>query len=456
MTLVKVDLKNPDTLGMEVVYWEDVREKTKRANPMLAALIDEADPGKKYPLVLAKYPYGVNIHRQGRIFLPVANSSLATLDDPAMPNEIKKLLNYSTCPVGLVLDKSTEVYIESSEGRSIPFKLFSPGTSFGVWEMLDSPSMLLRREWEWNITSGARTTFILPSTNDSRGFSNLKKDFNLKSYSPKTIFDQHKVFSEIVRHADTNWCTEILFFPNDWLGNDNLGFAMLKQHWQSEAWKQIQHWASANSIAVNYSWELFMLELNNLGVKPKSYILDTVKHLFSIGSGTIPGFRLASKDELALPVGLIQNAYVESYGLKYYYPGIMHPSFLDFDKKKDYVYYSLQYPTLPEKPAKFSSFPSVLKMTRELKSIMDIYLDLSHRWPRAASDPSLDFLEHIKFDYFHSEKDQAGEIDTLDRMFAEDASLRPSNEAFGPRIYPESAHFFRGCVRVGFHRDAEE
>ena len=64
-----------------------------------------------------------------------------------------------------------------------------------------------------------------------------------------------------------------------------------------------------------------------------------------IGLGSAVGFRPATDESLA-PVKLIQEAYVERYGLKKYAPTIMIPHHFNMHSEKEPpVYYSLQLPT---------------------------------------------------------------------------------------------------------------
>jgi hypothetical protein len=454
MTRIQLELKNPENMSIRRVTWNDIRNSVMKANPYVASLIDEIDPGKELPLIEACYPYGVDIHKGGINYFPTNNGFLTTLDDQSIDKEIRDSLNYSSCPLGFIIDKSAEVYVESDERRSIPFKHFSAGITFGVWEIMDPAPIQLRKVWHWNISSGARTVFFLPSVSERNSFNRLKMEFDIKSQVPASIFDQRDIFAEIAQHSSASWSCKVLYFGKEWLNDNSLPLAKLKQHWQKEAWNQAQHWLSR--LVLDYSWEKLSNELSARNIKTKPYILDTLKHLVSIGCGTIPGFAPVPINEASLPNRTLEDAYVNIYGLKYYHPIILQPSFLLTTHEEDYVYYSLQYPTLCEKPANFSSFPSVLAMLRELKNTIEIFLDLASKWSKIDSHGINDFYEHVNFRCFHNEKDKYKQIDTTDIIFSEDSRLRHDDKLYGPRIDPDAAHFFRGCVRIGFHKSGSK
>lgn len=450
MSKIQLELANPKTLQMRLVKWDEVRELTHKANPYVAGLIDEAMAIKPLPLVLANYPYGVDIHLDGETYYPAPNNTLATIDEPCIDNTFKKLLSYNSCPLGLIINKACEVYIESDEGRSIPFKLFEPGTTFGVWEIMETPLIQMRKPWSWNISSGARTIFLLPSVNERNAFNKLKNAYGIKSHMPNTIFDQRKVFAEIAQHSNTDWNTQILYFPKEWLEDDSLALSKLKQHWYMEAWNQTQLWT--HNIAFGYSTELFISELKKRRQTPKHYLIDTVKHLINIGSNTVTGFTPLTNSDLTIPCELIQSAYISTYKLKYYFPTLMQPGFILDGADVNYCYYSLQYPTLPEKPPELSNFPSVLKTLRELKIDMSVFIELIQQWPEVKANNKIDLLQNVTFDYFHSENDKQNEVKKLDGLLSEDPKLKSRDDIYGPRLQPETSHFFRGCVRIKYHK----
>ncbi len=449
MSIVKISSECKSFTRFEEITWDQARTKVAQVKPELAAIIDEFNPGKNHTFIKAWYPFGVNIRDKGRFHLPTEEGNLATIDEFQTSADIRDKLGYSPSPLGLILDKAVEIYVETPEGRTIPFKLFGPGVTFGVWEVMPSPSIRLRRSWNWSISSGARTLFMLPKISDASNHLKLQRKYNVRSYLPHNIFEHEKIFAEISNHRaqESQWHSEILFFTKQWIEpqSNNMGWIKLKEYWAQEAWRQITYWS--NKMIIDFNWEAYIAELTKRKIKLKPYLLDTVKHLILIGTGTIPAFKPTDDSQLVAPTLVIQQAYTEDYGLKTYAPVIMQPDFLLPEKNK-YVYYSLHAPTLPEKPPAFENFSSVIKILRELKLLMDIYIELSQKYPKLEFSPGYDFLEWVEYDYFHTEIDPFGVIKTTPLMFKEDPSLGQCPEKFGKRLFPERAPFFRGCVRV--------
>ncbi len=376
------NLKKCPQFGLESVTWRQVRSQITKINPKLARIIDNLKPGDEYTLILAKYPYGVDIHKAGVACFPTKEGTLTTLDNVQLlnaniatgksknKNTAKQLLGYSSSPLGLVLDKAVEVYVETDEGRIIPFKVFRPGIVFGVWEIMETPTVVLRQSWDWSISSGVRTAFIPASISEATSHSKLQRKYKVKSYRPTTVFEHKQIFEEIAKCSEKKWCSQILFFTEKWVQksrSENPYWASLNAHWAHQAWFQLMQWS--NQIVTNFNWEVFISELSLRKIKPKPYLLNTVRHLIDIACGTIPGFVIVDDSENVMPSHTIQKAYIEDYGLKQYTPLLMQPEFLLPKGPAKAVYYSLQYPTLPEKPADLQVFPSVMKMMRELQQL---------------------------------------------------------------------------------------
>lgn len=147
MSTVRLSSALKDSTWCKEVTWDKVRKQVMKINPTLAQIIDEFDPSSKYTLIQASYPYGTNIRDKGDLYLPTEQGQLATLDDPATSPYLREQLSYSPSPLALILDKSVEIYVEMPEERIVPFKIFQPGVTFGVWEIMKYPPMNLRQSW---------------------------------------------------------------------------------------------------------------------------------------------------------------------------------------------------------------------------------------------------------------------------------------------------------------------
>lgn len=452
MSIIRIPQNCKNLVTHKEITWNKARPLVIRANPELAQIIDELNPSPQHTLILATYPYGTNIRDKGQSYFPAEDKNLATLDEQTISQNLRDKLDYSPSPLAFIADKSVEIYVETPEGRTIPLKLFKPGVTIGVWEILKRPLISIRHKWDWSISSGARTLFLLPKITNQDNHAKLQRAYSTRVKMSRNIFDHTKIFTGIFNyHAEKNpWTTRVIFFTRKWLEPQlkNIGWVKLKEYWAREAWHQMHYWS--NKIIFDFTWEDYLAELSRQRIKLKPYFLDTVKQLISIACGVVPGFRPADESEQVAPTKIVQRAYVEDYGLKDYAPIIMQPDFLSLNSSVKAVYYSLQFPTLPEKPFEFEKFSSVLKIIRELKDYMDVFLIVLARYPKSAFPPIYDLLEHIQFDYFHTEKDPQGNIQHTSAMPEFDPGLSDCDPKYGKREFPENAPFFRGCVRISF------
>ncbi|MBB72503.1 MAG: hypothetical protein CMF50_08915 [Legionellales bacterium] len=445
---------NTQTVRPETLSWTDIRERVQQINPELAGIIDEIEPNDEFRLVKVCYPFGVNILENGICHLPTPTGKFAAIDHHQIPPSLRSLVDYNPCPLGLVLNKSVEVYIKTSEDRVIPFKLFEPGRTFGVWSIMEQPQAFVRKSWDWNISSGARTLFMLPKIADRISHNRLCRAHGIRSYVPNTLCEHWKVFAEIAKaHAnESHWGTDVLFFTDKWLdaaANDK-AWSRLRNYWTEEAWRQAYNWVGKMNF--DFGWDAFISELERRQMKARPYMLDTLKHLLAIGSGTIPGFKPADASESTAPTSIIQQAYVDDYQLKSYAPTIMQPAHLT-SAPGDAVYYSLQFPTLPEKPQELKSIPSVMKVLRELKNLVDVFMDISRAWPKPKDAQGYDFVKTAQLDYFHNEHDNYEEISPTALLPDQDANFSKLPKVYQDRRFPENGHFLRGCVKISIKSD---
>lgn len=434
--------------------WKEALPDIAKVNPALADIISTFNPSDDYTLIRARYPFGTNILDEGVLFLPDENNKLVPANQHSLA-EIREQF-FDATPLALVLDKAVEVFVETPRLGTTPFKLFKPGVTFGVWEIMAPSKVLIRQDWHWNISSGARTLFMLPRVTETTGHEKLKQQYKIRSYVPNTLSDQHTIFTEISKKMTAenknDWHTEILFFTKKWLEpkENSAGWLRLKNHWMQEAWQQMHYWT--NKMVINFNWESYMLELSKRKVKLNLYLLDTVKHLIAIGCGVIPGFKPTDDSELVAPVYLIQDAYVKHYGLKTYCPMIMQPAHLKIaNNTKNSVYYSLQFPALPGRPPEDKELPTVMKMLKELKTLMEIFLDMLCKWDDISTNNTYDFLKNIEFDYFHSDLDRQGMIRPSSAIAKEDSAFKCFPQKYSKKKFPANAHFLRGCIRITFN-----
>lgn len=437
---------------MEELTWEQAREDVIRVNPEFANIIDELSPGKEYTLFKARYPYGSEILKRGDLCLPNGNGEIVPLHHPTIADDMREKLNYNldSNPVTLVLRNSLELFANLQD-RTIPlYGMIPQGKIFGLWRILN-PNRSHQPVFIWDMTAGARSIFMLPKISEAEKHKKLKKTFYVNADTPRSLICHWQVFREIANHPyfPQPWYAEVLFFSKKWFEHLNdpewlkFNYYLLKSAWLgSEFWRN------------QFFWNLIFSIVQKIrDIKPSPYVTDTVKYLFAISVGELPGFAPALDDSCA-PIQGIQKAYLEIYDLKSYAPIIMQPSLFDMnDSKCRATYYSLQYPNAVELGPKSRSRSSLITDLYEIKSLLTKYLsELNSGQFNLEGTPLHNFIKLGGFDYFHDNAgpyygiQESGEIPKDDDSFLAAFKNSKNNE------FPSISTFVRGCIKISLKK----
>lgn len=429
-----------ETVNVDYVYWCDIRERVLKINPELCNAIDAVNPGKKYRLLRAKYNFGDVVVDSGVTYLPTTSGSLEPLNSQKVPLRIQEDLGYCPIPLALTLSSSNEVFITTGK-RIIPLNFFKAGDLFGVFETIN-PFMVNQPIPMWTITAGARSIFMLPRITDTVGHKRIRRECGVSEEVPADLVDHWKIFSQIAHHLPNDWKNEVIFFTKDWfesLHRNNSwrplhGF-LFKTYW-------IQQRLFRDTIEFDLMWESFILAISSKNLKPRPYLIDTVKHLVLIASGAMIAFRPAT-DEAAAPVGLLQHCYVETYGLKTHTPTIIEPCKLD--KENHVAYYSLSYPTVPGTTPFLRNAPSLIEDQRDIVRLIDTL-------KKAFKNSGAGLRETIgttDFELFHSERDPYNKIKSTKDINVADTRFNYFNcNIRDNRVFCNTAQFMRGCIKI--------
>lgn len=138
-----------------------------------------------------------------------------------------------------------------------------------------------------------------------------------------------------------SWSNTILVFSSAWFQNiSNLIHTEFYQYLFKKCWQQLH--LSKNFFKYDKLWLHLTDVINKRNLKPRRYIIDTVKYLILISQGHAIAFEPTVNNE-ALPNDLIQQIYINNYQLKHYIPQIMQPAKFTNNNK---VYYSLNLPNI--------------------------------------------------------------------------------------------------------------
>lgn len=431
-------------------YWQDVRKKVHTIEPQFASLIDELDPGKKFPIFIAKYRYGDVIADTKRQLLPNPNGP-GTVDiaDPSIPQVVTKNLQLGadTMPFGMVLDKKVECFIDFTDKQiTTPNRVWKPGQIFTLGRILNHGA---KRRYSPNSIligiAGVRSTFMLPSIGCTSQHVNLQNDYRIKSTAAKSLYDHWTIFKEITEsdRVDCDWQASLLFFADTWeehLYNDPA--------WQ-KLWLYLYRlgWESAEYYRNQIYYDLTFASIQQKrNLRPNPYLSDTARYLFATAAGAVPGYR-PSNDEEALPLSIIQKAFVESYGMKKYWPIVMEPDYFHYESSLP-IYNSLQTIAAPSLSPGSRRIVNTLFEMQELAHIMKIFLEEFSKETGFCSDAVLNKMTNsVEFSYFHNQKDrrniinEATNIKTYDSRFMQESM-------FSTGDFCSDAKFFRGCIGI--------
>ena len=425
--------------------WDEVRLDIRNINQPLFDIIEKISPSKSYKLYEVAYPFGQNITRRGSILLPCGKeNSYVEINDSRLPGYIRNELNYSTTPLIMQFDNKSELYLDIDH-RIIPLDVFYPGKLYGLFEAI-TPLTKCPVYPTWDVSSGARSVFLLPKVTDAIFHSRLKYQYHLSDEVPKKLSDQWSIFKQIINSQFTtdDWCTRIIIFGKSWFNPRKKSVAWLEfeKYLLIHAWQQAQF--RINKLEISKIWELFSTHINKLNFKNNIYLIDTLKHLIAIVQSTVPGFIATNGNNDFIPSQLIEQAYLDVYRLKEYYPTIMTPT--NFDLVDDSIYYSLAYPTLIETSISSRSQRSVVAELRQLKTLVDIFQKIVKEQTEV---PKYYDISHINFEYFHPNKDKFGTISDSKIKLGQDKEICPKYiKKFKKRTFSMSSPFLTGCVKI--------
>lgn len=443
--------KEQAIIDLKECCWKDVRDRVSILNPTVAKIIDEIDPGKSYPLYKATYSFGSHLLSNGKFCLPCKDGSFVLLNDRRVPARIQEKLGYNAPinPIFILLNRPMELTVPLQD-RIIPYFLILPGNLFGAWKILEGNLSSTATSYDpcgmWDITSGARSIFMLPKISENIGHHKLQKIFHFTIDKPNNLKDHWNIFRALYNHPNfkDTWEAEVIFFSNDWFkGLDDKAWRDFKLYLLDYNWKNSSFWRG------QYVWYLTLSRIQaTRGIKPSPYHSDIVKHLFAIGVGALPGFAPAIDDSLA-PIHRIQEIYQNLYGLKQWAPIIMQPTFFNSFSSKQPVYYSLQFQSAMELSPKSSKRSSALADTYMVSALIEKYLqDVQKGYLNVERTPLFELSKSVQYDFFHDDPGNYPRIKSCATLPKEDPVFGMAMKYCDNSSFPQYSSFFSGCARV--------
>lgn len=434
--------------SLEKLTWNQVKNEVIKVNPELANIIDQVSPDDKYWIAKVKYPYGSLVMQKSVLMLPNAEGDIVPITDSSIDPSLQHDLGYNlqSNPVSLILNNCFEIFLPL-EDRTIPLSgpIF-PGTAFGAWRILnlakaENPAFI------WDMTSGTRSVFMLPKITETKKHMQLRRAFGITADVPRSLMAHWEIFKQIANHSSFKmpWHGEILYFPIQWFQHlDDPQWKIFYNYFQETGWGASEFWRNQPI------WNLiFSLILQGYEARPSAYIMDTVKYLWHVGMGALPGLAPA-QDDLGGPFSEIQKVYLEHYEIKNYPPVIIQTCM--FNMHNDCyspVYYSLQFPNALEFKPSSRVRTSIISDLHEIRALLmrckrEILSDKFN-----IDKTSLDNLFRLtQYDYFHNGVNlHAGMRDSTE-MPSEDKRLISTIDGKLYDSFPQTSSFVTGCIRL--------
>lgn len=435
---------------LEEVKWKDVREAVRKVNPEFAEIIDKINPGNKFVLYKARYPFGSYIIDSDQFYLP-NEGKLIPLTDPRIPKKVQLDLGYNDTgiPLGINLTHSSELYLKSKD-RIIPFGLLTKGRIFGLWVALQH-NLRYSGIKMWSMVAGTRSLFVLPKITDTLSYKKLAKARGIKQLIPRTLMAHGTLLAEIAHHQEfpTPWFTEVLFFTHNWLEkrNDNnwLNFWLFLYQ---EGWNKTEYWRT--KFGYDFVWDSFVKQLSLQNIRVTPNIAKIIEHIMMVASGELPGFSPAIDNEEG-PIEEFEADLINIYGLKRFAPTIMTPKHLSPNDGR-FVYLSLQFPTYLESTPKLPTSHSIVFELHEIMNLLQRFrlAVLEEKIEGVKGTSLFELIKKARFDFFHSDIGPDDMIRPISEMVEEDKSLINCHSKYGLREFSEISPFVRGCIRIGF------
>lgn len=415
------------------VSWDKIRNDVKKVNPELCQIIDKLDPSKKLKLIKASYTFGDLIIKDGILQSPSKYEDVSSTN-PAIPG-----LNYSQIPLSLLLNKSSEIFVHEND-RAIPLKVFSPGMLFGTFETID---YLFGKQKSkiWSVSAGSRSIFTLPRISENTGLRRLKTHYKVSSdINARSIADHWNLFKQIAQNKNFSqpWQSDVLFFTKEWFDfkkNDPAWFDF-QTYLFKKSWIQSIEAMTRYEFAIY--WQDFIKAITHRRIQPTPYFTDSIKHIMLLSVGESPAFQPAIEGDLYAPIQGIQEAILNVYMIKKYFPTIMHAEMMKKESLNPF-YYSLSFPTLLEgSPNSKSQSSTVMLDQKHFKLLMETSLQ---NWKISKT-----MLKNKNFEYFHVENDADKEI--LSSKLITEMDKRFIVNPIEGLEFCGSSPFWRGCIMI--------
>jgi len=434
-----------------VLSWADIKAQVQSFNPSLVNAIATIKEGDSFPVVRVRYPFGADIAKDGKFYIPHLDGSIA-YDDPSIDPGLKSLLAYpwKVTPVGLITHNACEIFVDLPSHHS-PLSLFTKGKMLSVLSLIEPEWFASVMASAYSAKAGCRSLLLLPKIADTQSHQRLTERLNLGQIAcPEDFSMQWPLFEAIgsATQTEDSWYTEVIYFGKPFF--HALATTPEYKH-------QLTHlvWPSSvlfrHQVVYDVIWQTFIDEHCLLKLRNNVAVVQTVKHLLKVCLGQAPGYMPVSNEESA-PIKLLTHSYLSLYNIRYHWPVFMQIVRWNF---KEPLYYSLSHPLFMHPLSTAAKGTSSLRDIIAVKHVLGDFIDkaLTHQLCFSLAETRLlEKLQDLEFDYFHLKGDIAtgirSDIDALqveDSRFMHMHAKAQTKKSYG---FPKHSDFFRGCIRI--------
>ena len=433
-------------IALEELNLNDLVKALIEINPEFAGLVEELMGDEEYTFYKASYPFGARIIEKGKFYLPFVEGGSIAIDDPDLPDNLRRDLGYGSSenPLALVLENAAEFYLPSHQ-RIQPHLVLRKGQMFGIPRAIDTntgTTLTSTSALIYNLNAGARSVFMLPKISDQINHAKLQEYCGTQLPLPMSTQDHWKVFANIAKQMSSKWRFVVLYFPRNWINKlktrEWAELAHLLQRLHRESYNILHNMSAIwNNTFHDIEQERY---LSNYPMPS----LDTAKHLFFLAANSALGFKPATTDELA-PFSVIKEAYLNGYNKiarQKYAPIIMEPTGFNVNDKSP-IYYSLNNPTFAQNNLDGAKKKSQLSWLEEVRFITESYLKVIIE-EKKHIESLYNAVKDVNFSYYHSDPQNYANITNAGLLEKEDPRFMKGQE----ELFPTNGAFFKGCIKI--------
>lgn len=427
-----------NTRTYEIVTWQEISKQVHRVSPDIAAAIDALDPPQSWKIVKARYSFGDEIIQKGELFVPDQTGELIGIHDNRFYPELRKLLGYTCVPIGMNLQGTTEVFADHQE-TPIPLSFMIPGRFYALWMGLDTDRPFFTKFW--SMVAGTRALFFLPKIADGLALKKLGKELGTTLYTPHNLWDQPRLLKELVPFDPNPWSLETIFFSKIWFDE-----GVKQQTLRSILLNQV--WRATRFLRTNIFFEITYSQAQaEKNIKIDPYLIDTIKHLYYLGTGTYPGFVFANSDMVG-PIRFFQKLFNDVYQLQYA-PTMMHLDYLRPSLQKS-LFYSLQLPTLlefsPKARERATNIDILYYLQTSMKRLNHYILNEKER---LSGLDLYDWATQVDYAYYHPHPTDNQAIHSVNELVQTEPILQQEEKTF-QKPFCETNSFMRGLIKLKY------